>query len=141
MIKFLHVRALDENNRISSHGGISVAYTCTETEICMAVASCHDNDCFNYEVARKITSNRLKSPKCQPIVITLKHPITETIVEYLMMEWFDVPISIFRDDKGRWVSDFQSLDGEIVETDWEEDANLQLLDEQAMTEERRYVYG
>ena len=126
MIKFLHIRALDESNRIATSGGVSVAYTCTKDEICMAVAACHDNDHFNYEIGRRITRGRLKSPKCEPIIIPLKHPITATIVEYLMLEWFEVPISIYLDDKFRWVSDFIPDDGVEVETDWAEMTNLQI---------------
>lgn len=130
MIKYLHVRALDNKNRIATSGGITVAYTCTKDEICMAVAACHDNDHFNYEIGRRITKGRLQSQKCEPIVIPLKHPITATIVEYLMMEWFEVPISIYLDDKFRWVSDFiPDEEGvSIVETDWENDAQLQIAD-------------
>ena len=135
MVKYLHVRSLDDNNLISTSGGITVAYTCTDKDICMAVAACNHGDHFNYDVGRRIAKGRLQSSKCQPIVIALKHPITETIVEHLELEWFDVPIHIFRDHKHRWVSDFAPDDGEMVETDWEDEAKLQIPDDAYLTEE------
>ena len=121
MVKYLHIRRLDENNLISPHGGLTIAYTCTLTEICMATAMCHDNDLFCYDIARRIARGRLQSVKVETTVIPLTHPITQAIVDWVSLEWFDVPISIFLDPKRRWVSDFQPDDGvAVVDTDWQD---------------------
>ena len=126
MVKYLHVRQLDEGNQLSPHGGVTVSYTCTLTEICMAIAMCNSADLFCYDIARRISAGRLQSPRYETIVIPLKHPITGTIVEYLEREICDAPISIWQDDHHRWVSDFQSENGvSVVDTDWSENLEFE----------------
>jgi hypothetical protein len=127
-VKYLHVRKLDEDNNLSSNGGVTVAYTCTLTEICLAYALCHDNDRFCYDIARRITKGRLLSPKYDTYIIPLKHPITYTIVDWISKEIFEEPINIFLDDKYRWVSDFFPDDGVVVDTDgdWQNQVQLEL---------------
>ena len=122
MVKYLHVRRLDEDNIITPHSGLTVAYTCTLTEIMLSVAMCHDNDLFCYDIARRISKGRLQSPKVETTVIPLTHPITQAIVDWLSLEWFDYPVAIFLDNKHRWVSDFQPDDGVCVvqtDNDWQ----------------------
>ena len=120
MVKYLHVRTIDEDNNLSPNGGLTVAYTCTLTEIILQVARCHENDLFCHRIGRLIAEGRLKSKKVEDVVIVLTHPITQCIVDWLCLEHFTVPISIFLDPKNRWVSDFEPDDGvEVVnDNDW-----------------------
>ncbi len=140
MIKFLHVRKLNFDNTISSRGGITVAYTCTDTEICFAHAICHDNDVFSYEIARRIAKGRLQSPKYTTDVIILQHPITQTIVDWIIDNIFDVPVTIMLDDKHRWVSDFMPDDGVEVEMDedWRNQMQMTEFDRVDPDTEMRY---
>ena len=114
MIKYIHVRRIDpENWEVCSTGGLTIAYTCTETEICFTTAICHENDDFNRYLGRLIATNRLKSPKVQPKVISLEHPIKEHILEYVADNLFGQPISIYLGEKHQWVSTFE-IDDEPV---------------------------
>ncbi len=125
MVKYLHVRTIDESGAIFSCGGITVAYTTTPKDICLSVAMCHDNDHFNYRVGREIAGGRLKSPKHQPTVIELHHPITQAIVDWLALEWFEVPVYIYLDNKYRWVSTFETYETEVSDTDWLKQMSLE----------------
>ena len=124
MVKYLHVRAIDEEGCVLPHGGVSVAYTTTPKDIVLQVALCHDNDLFCYRVGREIAKGRLQSKKCEATVIELKHPITQCICDWLAFEYFEVPPFIFLDDKGRWVSTFDAYETE-VDTDWESQIKLE----------------
>ena len=117
MIKYLHIRKLDEEDRISPKGGITLAYTCTSSDICLAYAICHDNDLFCYEIARRIARGRLQAPTYDVTVIPLEHPISITLVDWVSTEIFEVPVDIFKDEKGRWVSTFFSEEGEELTVD------------------------
>ena len=137
MIKYLHVRQIDEDGTITPYGGLTVAYTCTPTDICFQVAMCHDDDLFCYDRGRRIARGRLQSPKTgkrangtdRPdiTVIPLEHPITQTIVSWLELEWFASPIDIHLDHKFRWVSTFRDFDEVVVSnTDWVDHINMQI---------------
>ncbi len=106
MVKYLHVRKLGSDGKIGATGGLTVAYTHTETDIMLQVAACHDDDLFCYELGRRIARNRLQSKKVMPWVIKLEHPIKQTILTWIMCEYFDEIVDIHLDAKGRFVSDF-----------------------------------
>ena len=119
MIKYLHVRALNDENELSPNGGLTVAYTCTLTDIVLQVAKCHENDLFCHRIGREIAFGRLKSKKIEDVIIPLTHPVTQCIVDWISFEHFTVPIDIHLDAKHRWVSDFEPDDGvEVVTEDW-----------------------
>lgn len=118
MIRYLHVRMWDDETGITSHGGVTVAYTVTLTDICMALALCNEKDRFNYQVGRLIASNRLSSPKYEVVVIPLKHPITYTIVEWLEQNICDTPIEIYKGPNAHWVSTFIGEEVIEFEPDW-----------------------
>src|SRR3990167_3125641 len=98
---------INSEGQIQPTGGISIAYTCTMDEIMLDVAACHENDLFCYRVGREIAGGRLKSSKHETTIIPLAHPITQTIVDWLSLEWFEVPVNIYLDEKQRWVSTFE----------------------------------
>lgn len=120
MIKYLHVRQIDDEGNLSPNGGLTVAYTCTLTDIILQVARCHENDLFCHRIGRAIATGRLQSGKVANEVIPLTHPITQCIVDWLCLEHFTVPIAISLDSKNRWVSNFEPDDGvEVVhDDDW-----------------------
>ncbi len=127
-VKYLHVRMVDSEGYIQPKGGVTVAYTCSQDEIMLAVALCHDNDLFCYRVGREIASGRLKSPNHETQVIALTHPKTHCIIDWLALEWFVAPVNIYQDEKHRWVSTFEPEDGEIsfmTDEDWEKQIELQ----------------
>ena len=128
MVKYLHIRQVNpDTGEITPSGGISVAYTCTLTEILLQVAACHDNDLFCYRIGREIASGRMKSKHHEPTIIPLTHPISMAIIDWLSLEWFEVPVNIYLDDKSRWVSTFQPDEGVsvVMDTDWENQVNLE----------------
>ena len=114
MIQYIHIRRIDpETWEVLPTGGLTIAYTCTDTELCYTTAICHENDAFNRHLGRLISSNRLRSPKIQPEVITIQHPIKEHLLEYVALNLFGAPISIFLGEKNQWVSTFE-IDHEPV---------------------------
>ena len=119
-IKYLHVRFINGKGVIQPNGGLSVAYTYTETDIILAVAMCHDNDLFCYRVGRLIAAGRLTSKKIEAKIIELKHPITHTIIDWLSLEYLECPVLIFLDEKHRWVSTFEPDESEniVSNTNW-----------------------
>ena len=117
MVKYLHVRAIDDMGRILSHGGVTVAYTCTLTEICFNTAMCNDSDLFCYELGRRIAGSRLKSPKCQPYVIELKHPVIKTLISWIEANVCEKCIEIKMDSKFRWVTTFEEV---TTEENWQD---------------------
>jgi len=119
-IKYLHVRCIDELGVIQPKLGLTVAYTCTDTDIIFTVAMCNENDLFCYKVGRLITSNRLTSKKIEATIIELKHPITHTIIDWLSLTYLEFPVLIFLDEKHRWVSTFELDEDEVIvsDTNW-----------------------
>lgn len=138
MVKYLHIRT-KEYNDISPFGGLTVAYTCTLTEIIFQIARCNTEDLFCYRTGRLIAEGRLKSKKIESIVIPLTHPITQCIVDWLSREFFSVSIVIHLDAKYRWVSDFEADDGVEVLANTECHSDLQFMDDNALINgEMRY---
>ena len=86
---------------------------------------CHDNDLFCFRVGREIAGGRLKSPKHETTVLELHHPITQTIVDWLALEWFEVPVHIYLDSKNRWVSTFIPDESIVEDTDWVQQIELE----------------
>lgn len=137
-IKYLHVRGVNEKGEIYSNGGLTIAYTCTPTNICLQLALCNDCDPFCYDLGRRIAGSRLQSKKTGPrkdgtmrpevVVLELKHPITQTIIDWLELEYFSVPIKIYLDPKHRWVTNFEADEGIEVVTDgdWQNQINLEM---------------
>ena len=129
-VKFLHVRLLDDNGVISERGGFTVAYTCTDKEICYQMAECHINDHFCYETGRKIAEGRLKSTRPSVVeniqVIPLTHPITSCIIDHIGLNHYTYPILIYLDEKHRWVSDFSPFDPTDEVPEFSDDINLQI---------------
>lgn len=111
MIRFIHIRQFDElNGKVAPNGGVTIAYTCTKDEIVMATAYCHHNDSYNKRLGRLIATNRLKSPKVEPVILPLVNPVKETILMHISKHGFENEVMIFLDDKGRWVSTFDPVE-------------------------------
>lgn len=106
MIKYLHIRRINpETNQIEPFGGATLAYTCTETDIMVQVALCHDNDTFCRQTGRQVAAGRLRKHGPREI-IPIKHPKSEALIEWFATAMFTTPISIARDKDGRWVTTF-----------------------------------
>lgn len=115
-IRYLHIRHCDDKGHIESHGGITAAYTCTKDDIVFTLARCRipnvtesgnydPGDRFCYALGRQIAVNRLRT--CEPEdVIPLQHPASEHLAKYIAANYFEGPIDLRRDIKGRWVSSF-----------------------------------
>lgn len=108
MIKFLHIRAVDEDGNLLTKGGATLAYTTTPKEIMLQSAVCHSElDAFCYRVGRLISAGRLKSKKYEPTIIERKDPIGKTLVEWAQDNLCVGPIEIVWNDKAkRWESTF-----------------------------------
>ena len=105
MIKFLHIRQIDEKNNILPQGGMTIAYTKTLDEVMFNVARCHlEYDNYCRRVGREIAVNRMRKFGPED-VIPLTHPVTEGLVNWISNSYFDVPIEIKRLGK-HWVSNF-----------------------------------
>lgn len=117
MIKFIHIRAVDENGDLLTTGGCTVAYTATPKDIMYQLALCHsDLDNFCYRVGRAIASGRLKSKKWEPIIIPRQDPVVATIIKHIAANAEYGQIDIFWNEKGkRWESTFipNLMDDEI----------------------------
>ena len=121
MIKYLHIRKVNSKGQISSHGGLTIAYTCTLTEIIFQKALCNDSDLFCYDLGRRIAEGRLRSKKIDPEIIALTHPIIQTLVDWIAANICDVPIEIVMDAKHRWISDFMGIESDF---DWKDQMDL-----------------
>ena len=145
MVKYLHIRKVDSEGQISSFGGVTIAYTCTLTDIIFQKALCNDGDRFCYELGRRIAEGRLRSKKIEAEIIPLAHPIIGTLVNWIADNICDVPIEIVMDVKHRWISDFCGTESDF---DWRDqmelDANLPLatksIDDGIWSEEGRMNY-
>ena len=133
MVKYLHVRAIDDSGDLLSVSGLTVAYTHTDKEIFLQVALCHNNDNFCFEIGRRIAKGRLecKKPEIVESLVILEHdsgqPESQTIIEYLELEYFSTPIQIFKDNKHRWVSTFEPNDGVevVLDENWRNQMELE----------------
>lgn len=111
MVKFLHIRAIDEDGNLLVKGGVTIAYTVTDKDIIYQAAMCHPElDHFCYSVGRAIASGRLKSKKWEPTIIDRKDPISAAIVQHVAENLFIGPVEISYNKKSqRWESLFQPL--------------------------------
>jgi hypothetical protein len=132
-VKYLHLRAMDEDGYILPKGGVTVAYVLTEIEgmqhIYVAPVKCHPNELFCYKTGRELAAKRLKD-EGPTEVLDLEHPISETIVDWICNSWWPIgpksremgfAIDAMRDERMRWVSDFYPSQNEVsfqTEEDW-----------------------
>lgn len=118
-IKYLHVRAVDEDQQLLPTGGITVAYTVTGKDIVAAWVKCRPDELFCFATGRKEAEKKLSSPNGEFEVLPLDHPISATLVDWLAtVVWPMGPesrgmghaIDIWWDGvdeyRGRWISDF-----------------------------------
>lgn len=60
-VKFLHYRAFDDDGRILSHGGVTIAYVAADTGVTYALARCSPQDNFSRAFGRNKARGRLLS--------------------------------------------------------------------------------
>ena len=115
-IKFVHVRLWDnERKSISPHGGWTIAYFIDKgketTDIFFATAYCKQADLFCYATGRDIARDRLEngmegglgSIDMLPLSI---HPVSHILVKNLADSFFDDPVPYWRNQKGRWLTEW-----------------------------------
>lgn len=109
MVKFVHVRQIDELGNLLSNGGLTIAYTATKKDIFLSHAQCSWLDNFNRRVGRQIAAGRMRKYGSEDI-IARKDPISKTVVEWAE-KLFGEPISIKWNAKARrWESTFEALE-------------------------------
>lgn len=109
-VRYLHVRACDQDGNLLHKGGLTVAYTANESMgmIAMGWAKCHDNDNFCYRTGRAIASGRLKSADGQPDIVDFVHPISEQVRRWVADVLFNGGITLIRDPRRRTLSTFDN---------------------------------
>lgn len=115
-IKFLHIREIDDEAKIMSFGGLTIAYTIVDSPsiagICIHLSKCHPDDRFCYETGRQLASKKLQNDG--PLdIISISHPISYAIIDWLCNQWWPsrrkyggFTINIWQDVNHRWVSHF-----------------------------------
>ena len=123
-IRYLHVRAIDEEGVLLPHGGVTVAYTITDianfSYIYLQIVKCRPTELFCYKTGRERAKELLE--KEGPFeVLELEHPISNAIVDWIAnCLWpqgsialayrgddMGYSIDIDNDEKGRWISTFE----------------------------------
>lgn len=119
MIKFVHVRYRDpETKAIMSHGGVTFAYTHTDTDIFFQVAFCRvpgiteagnldPGDMFSRAMGRRIAANRLRTEG--PFDVLVRTNTSKDAPSEYLMQWLGeyLAVTIETDEKNRYVIDYQ----------------------------------
>ena len=117
MVRFIHIRLIDEKGEISLYGGLTVAYDVMKDQIVFATSRCRvpaytdagnwdEGDRFNRKLGQMISAGRLKKNGPEDVV-PLVDPIQQHLVDYIAATFFEQPVVITRLGK-YWVSTFQS---------------------------------
>ena len=111
--KFIHIRQVNQDLvlsdvfELSNTGGLTVVYTCTNDDVFFSVACCSQRDQFSRTIGRKVALERLL--KEGPLdILAAVHPIGDSIIEWIELNYFDKPVKIFRLGY-KWVSTFEEM--------------------------------
>ena len=112
MVKYIHIRELDESFNLSPFGGLTLAYSVSQElgSIFLNWAKCHPDDHFCYKSGRELAAKRLKEDGPYDILET-EHPITKFLLDWVeQVLWPDLQgyrICVYLDPQAnRWVSTF-----------------------------------
>src|SRR5260221_1142622 len=115
MVKFVHVRQIDDKGNLLTNGGLTVAYTATLKDIMVSHAQCSYLDNFNYCVGRQIAAGRLRKYGAEE-VLERKDPLSRAVLDWAAKEIFFTPIEIkWNEVHKRWESTFESLEANTFE--------------------------
>ena len=118
-VRYMHVRVIDENGVILPNGGITIAYMATPKDIMLHMAQCHHMDNYEKRLGRVKAAGRLCGQGPMEILTRVGSDAGSVPTE--IAEWLGSiylgGITITRNEKGQWVSDFEYQynvgDGEV----------------------------
>lgn len=129
-VKYMHIRLVDPVGEIYPCGGVTLAYTTTQTDIVVAWTKCRDDELFCFAKGRAEALKKLQAVDGDVEVLTLQHPISATLADWIATTvWpgarpedmgyggdeansiWGFPIDIYQDSRNRWLSDFQPAMG------------------------------
>lgn len=119
MVKFIHIRRIDDDGLLSPYGGATIAYSSTKKDIVFNYAicrgddgSCNSNtgkpirDLFCYRIGRQVAAGRLKKHGAVE-VLERKDPMIPHILDWFCKNVFVGEITVkWNPAFKRWESDF-----------------------------------